>query len=131
MNISSLSSASGLRSALIRGEEALGFRKSDAQDLEAHDFSALLTDKSEVSEEAKARDLELKEKFQDFVAGTFYKEMLKSMRNTQNKPAYFHGGQAEDIFQSQMDDLVTQDLARKHGDKIAGPLYTVYTHGRK
>ena len=41
------------------------------------------------------RELEVREKFQDFTAGTFYKTMLKALRSAQQKPAYFHGGQAE------------------------------------
>ena len=137
MNISMLSGASNFKTAMLRGEAALSSEQPNGLDVGGRDFSKLLNaigegpEKAEVSEAAKAREAELREKFQDFVAGTFYKEMLKSLRNTQKKPAYFHGGQAEDIFQSRMDDQVTQDLARKHGDQIAGPLYTVYARGRK
>ena len=38
---------------------------------------------------------ELREKFTQFVGETFYGQMIKSMRSTVGKPAYFHGGQAE------------------------------------
>ena len=77
-----------------------------------------------------ADELELREKFQDFVSGTFYKQMLKSMRSSQKKPAYFHGGQAEDIFQSQLDEMVTDDFARNHGDTFANNLYDIYQKQR-
>ena len=36
--------------------------------------------------------------------------MLKAMRSTVDKPAYFHGGQAEEVFRSQLD----QHLADRH-----------------
>lgn len=71
-------------------------------------------------------ELQVKEKFQDFVAGTFYKMMLKEMRKMHDKPAYLHGGQAEDIFQGQLDQQVAEDLAHKHGDALVGPLYDAF-----
>jgi Rod binding domain-containing protein len=68
----------------------------------------------------------LKEKFQDFVAGTFYTQMLKALHSTHGKAAYFHGGQAEEIFQSQMDQQVAENLARNHGEAFADQLFTVF-----
>lgn len=64
--------------------------------------------------------------FNDFVAGTFYKQMIKSLRSGLGKPAYFHGGQAEEIFQSQMDQKVAEDLAAKHGAAFSGPLFDAF-----
>jgi hypothetical protein len=46
---------------------------------------------------------ELKEAFTDFVGQTFFGELVKQMRATLHKPAFFHGGMGEDIFQSQLD----------------------------
>eukprot|EP00913_Durusdinium_trenchii_P013352 g12533.t1 len=69
---------------------------------------------------------ELRDAFQKFVAGTFYKQMMKSMRKMHDKPAYFHGGQAEEMFQSQMDQYVTEDLAAKHGAALSEPLFDVF-----
>lgn len=65
--------------------------------------------------------------FQKFVAGTFYKEMMKSMHKMHDKPAYFHGGQAEEMFQSQMDQHVAEDLAAKHGQALVEPLFNVFS----
>lgn len=53
----------------------------------------------------------LKSTFQDFAAGTFYKEMLKSLRKMHNKPAYMYGGHAEEVFQGQMDQQVAETFA--------------------
>ena len=71
---------------------------------------------------------ELKQTFQDFVAGTFYRQMLSSLHDGQDKPAYFHGGQAEDIFQSEMDSRIADDLARRDGASFAKPLYAQFAH---
>lgn len=70
--------------------------------------------------------LTTREAFQDFVAGTFYGQMLKALRSTQSKPAYFHGGSAEDIFQGQFDQQIAGDLARHHGGSFAGPLFNSF-----
>jgi len=75
-----------------------------------------------------ASQLEVREKFQDFVAGTFFKQMLKALRSTQDQPAYLHGGQAEQVFQAQMDEQIAEQLAREHGGAIAGPLFNVFSH---
>ena len=52
--------------------------------------------------------------------------MLKALRQTQGQPAYFHGGQAEQIFQSQLDQQVAEDLARDHGAAFAEPLFSSF-----
>ena len=74
------------------------------------------------------KQLELRQTFQDFVAGTFFKQMLKSLRRTHDKPAYFHGGRAEQVFQSQLDQQVAEDLARDRGAAFSDSLFTVFTH---
>lgn len=71
-------------------------------------------------------NLTAREAFQDFVAGTFYQQMLKSLHATHGKPAYFHGGQAEEMFQSQMDQQVASDLAKSHGSVLSDKLYEVF-----
>lgn len=73
-----------------------------------------------------AEELEVRETFQQAIGGTFFRQMLKALRSTQGKPAYFHGGQAEDIFQSRLDDEIADDMARRQGDAFAGPLFAAY-----
>ena len=43
----------------------------------------------------------LRKAFDEFVGETFYGQMLKEMRKSQGKVAYFGGGQAEEIFTQQ------------------------------
>ena len=49
--------------------------------------------------------------------------MLKSMRSTQDKPAYFHGGQAEEIFRGQLDQTLAQEMTKTSADKLADPMF--------
>jgi len=72
------------------------------------------------------QELQVREKFQEFVAGTFYKKMLAALRSGQGKPAYFHGGQMEEVFQQHLDDRLANNMAQQHGDQFAGPLFDAY-----
>ncbi len=68
-------------------------------------------------------ELTEREAFQSAVAGTFFKMMLKSLHKMHDKPAYFHGGQAEEAFQNQMNELLAEDFARTHGAPLVDSLY--------
>jgi hypothetical protein len=48
------------------------------------------------------------------------------MRSTQQEPAYFHGGQAEKIFQGQLDQILTEELSNASADKFAKPMYDLF-----
>jgi len=69
----------------------------------------------------KARDL--KQAFTQFVGETFYGEMFKAMRSGAGEPAYFHGGMAEEQFQSRLDQQRSQDLAASEGNRFAEGLF--------
>jgi len=64
--------------------------------------------------------------FQAFVAGTCYCEMLKSLHAMHDKPAYLHGGQAEELFQSQLDQVIAGQMAKEHGAALVGPLFEAF-----
>ncbi len=69
----------------------------------------------------KARDL--KKAFSQFVGETFYGEMFKAMRQSAGEPAYFHGGMAEEQFQSRLDQQRSQDLAASEGNPFAEGMF--------
>jgi Rod binding domain-containing protein len=69
----------------------------------------------------KARDL--KKAFSQFVGETFYGEMLKAMRQSAGEPAYFHGGMAEEQFQSRLDMQRAQDLAGSENNAFAEGMF--------
>ena len=66
---------------------------------------------------------ETQQAFRDFVGQTFFGQMLKSLRSTQGKPAYFHGGQAEEIFRSQLDQTLAERMTEASADQIADPMF--------
>jgi hypothetical protein len=66
---------------------------------------------------------ELREAFNDFVGQSFFGELLKQMRATVDKPAYFHGGLGEDIFQAQMDQIVVERISDASGPTFSDPMY--------
>jgi Rod binding domain-containing protein len=75
------------------------------------------------SVEKSSQDLTTREAFQDFVAGTFFQQMLKALRSTENELPYIGGGQAEKVFRSQLDQFVSEDLAKTHGAPLVDELY--------
>ena len=66
---------------------------------------------------------ELQEKYQSAVAGTMFKELLKSLRSGTGKVAYLDGGMTEDIFRDRLDDQLSEILATTHGEAFAKPFF--------
>jgi Rod binding domain-containing protein len=66
---------------------------------------------------------ELQNAFQDFVGKSFYGEMLKSMRSTVGEPAYFHGGNAEKIFQQQLDHQIGDEMSKSNGGELSAAMF--------
>jgi Rod binding domain-containing protein len=81
--------------------------------------------------DAEAKDEKLRAAFEDFVGQTLFGQTLKSMRKTQHKPAYFHGGRGEEIFQQQLDQVLAEKLSRASAEKLAGPMYELFTMSRR
>ena len=68
--------------------------------------------------------------FTEFVGNTFFTQLVSSMRKTVDKSAYFHGGRAETVFQSQLDERLVDSMTRATADSIAGPMYELFALGR-
>ncbi|MEX0641828.1 MAG: rod-binding protein [Pirellulales bacterium] len=66
---------------------------------------------------------ELRETFTQFVGEAFYGQMFKAMRSTVGKPAYFHGGRAEEVFQGQLDQTMSEQLTKTTASKFAEPMF--------
>jgi Rod binding domain-containing protein len=81
--------------------------------------------------DAQSKDQALRSAFEDFVGQTLFGETLKSMRKAQRKPAYFHGGRGEEIFQQQLDQVLAEKLSHASADKLAGPMYELFTMNRR
>src|SRR5437588_13112641 len=66
---------------------------------------------------------DLHEKFTQFVGQAFFGQMLKAMRSTVGKPAYFYGGRAEEVFQGQLDQTMAEHLTKASASKFAEPMF--------
>ena len=82
-------------------------------------------------DQAEADKPELRKAFEDFVGQTFYSQMLSSMRKTVSKPAYFHGGQAEEIFRGQLDQVLAEKLSDSTAENFARPMYELFSLNRR
>lgn len=74
---------------------------------------------------------ELEKRFNQFVAGSFFKSLLEAMRKTVGKNPLIHGGRAEEIFQAQLDSTITERLADRGGTDFSKKLFDqfVLIHG--
>lgn len=61
--------------------------------------------------------------FTTFVGQTFFGQLLGAMRSSLGKPAYFHGGQAEEIFQKQLDQVLAEKMTVQSAEKFAQPMF--------
>ena len=66
---------------------------------------------------------EVRDTFAQFVGQSFFGQMIKAMRQTQGKPAYFHGGRAEEVFQSQLDQQLAEQMTKVTADQLADPMF--------
>jgi Rod binding domain-containing protein len=70
-----------------------------------------------------AEQNELRERFTQFVGEAFFGQMIKAMRSTVGKPAYFHGGRAEEVFQGQLDQKLAEHLTEASAARFAEPMF--------
>ena len=66
---------------------------------------------------------ELRETFTQFVGEVFFGQMIKAMRATTGKPAYFHGGRGEEVFQGQLDQQLAEHLTEASAARFAEPMF--------
>lgn len=74
---------------------------------------------------------QLREAFDGFVGEVFFSQMLKAMRKTVGKPAYFHGGRAEEIFTQQLDQVLAEKLSKTTAEQFSGPMFELFTMRRQ
>jgi len=94
-----------------------------AQSLSQEQSGASLT--QEVNAEGNQGET-LREAFHEFVGQTFFAELIKSYRSTQQPSEYFHGGRAEEIFQGQLDQVLTEALSDRTAHTIADPMFDLF-----
>jgi Rod binding domain-containing protein len=74
---------------------------------------------------------ELRQAFDSFVGETFFGQMIKEMRKSVGKSAYFNGGRAEEIYQEQLDQALAKNISHASADQFTGPMFELFTMQRK
>jgi hypothetical protein len=82
------------------------------------------------SQIAPAGDAKTREAFDSSIGEMFFKQLLGALRQTQGKPAYFHGGQAEEMFKSQLDQTIAQQMTKTHARDFTDALYERFALGQ-
>jgi len=72
---------------------------------------------------ADAQDKQFRELLHQFIGQTLIGQMLKSMRTTQEKNPYFHGGHAEEMYQSLLDMELTDQMTKATSRTLSEPMY--------
>ncbi len=67
--------------------------------------------------------LELRDTFSSTFGTMLFGQMMKAMRSTVGEPAYFHGGQAEEMFRGQLDQLLSEKMADASGERFVKPMF--------
>jgi len=75
-------------------------------------------------------DKELRETFDTFVGEAFFGQMLSSMRKTVGKPAYFHGGRAEEMFTERLDQVLSEEITKSSAAQVAEPMFELFMLNR-
>ena len=79
--------------------------------------------KPEMEPAVDDNEKQFREVLHQFIGQTLFGQMLKSMRSTQEKNPYFHGGQSEEIYQSLLDMELTDQLTKSSSRTISEPMY--------
>jgi len=80
---------------------------------------------------AEGEPSELRTAFDSFVGEVFYGQMLKAMRETTGKPAYFHGGRGEEVFREQLDQTLAQEMTEAGAHTFTGPMFELFSQNRR
>ena len=81
---------------------------------------------SQLQRAEQGQRAELRDVFNQFVGETFYGQMLKAMRQTVREPAYFHGGRAEEVFQSQLDQVLAEKMSETSAATFTDPMFELF-----
>jgi flagellar protein FlgJ len=79
----------------------------------------------------EAEEGDLRTAFLSFAGQTLFGQLLKAMRKTVGKPAYFHGGRTEEIFQQQLDQVLAEKISNASADKFGGPMFELFAMKRR
>ncbi len=76
-------------------------------------------------------DPALRQAFNSFVGQAFFSQLLAALRKSVPGPTYFDGGRTEQVFRAQLDQVLAEKMAENSGDQLAGPMFELFTLGRR
>ena len=73
-----------------------------------------------------ASQSQVREKFDAFVGQSFYGQLLHEMHKTVAKTPYFNGGQAEEAFQGQLDQVLSEKMSQANASQFTGKMFDLF-----
>jgi len=111
-------------SALKKRDELDEYQRSDGTTATRFDATQPpATELPKKESHADANEKQFRELLHQFIGQTLFGQMLKSMRATQEKNPFFHGGQAEEIYQSLLDMELTDQMTKTTSKTLSEPMY--------
>lgn len=89
-----------------------------------------VADKAAEDANSKQDQKELRGAFDAFVGKVFYGQLLAEMRKSVGKPAYFHGGRGEEVFQAQLDQVLGERMAQSNASQFSDAMFQLFTQSR-
>ncbi|RMF86943.1 MAG: hypothetical protein D6741_21235 [Planctomycetota bacterium] len=120
-------SRSTIDQATFAANQATAARGSQFAEL----LESKMTEPSSSDAVAETDDEELRDAFRSFVGQTLFGMMLKEMRKSVHKTPYFHGGQAEEIFQQHLDMTLAEKMADAAADRFSDPMFELFELRRR
>lgn len=62
------------------------------------------------------------------VGSTFYGRLLSELRSSGLKGEYGHGGRGEEVFQAQLDEILSERMGESRGFNLAEAIYNQYAN---
>ncbi len=123
MNIGSISSLSAASLAESRANQSLA-----AKQRLVNEYLATEQPTGSPGTGAGAADQsQVRDKFDAFVGQTFYGQMLHEMHKTVGKAHYFNGGRAEEAFQGQLDQVLSEKMSEANAHQFTGPMFDLFS----
>ncbi|MDR2644148.1 MAG: rod-binding protein [Planctomycetaceae bacterium] len=94
-------------------------------------FNEAVSPSTKVKIQKLEDEREFRELFHKFIGQVLFGQMLKSMRATQQKNPYFHGGRAEEIFQDELDNKLVEQLTGSTTKNLSEPMYNQFKRQQK
>ncbi len=131
MNVSAIGRSRGLPAALPAGQAGARLSSSTAAGPPSSPAELQSLAQGAGPASPSPEDGKLRETFDSVIGQTLFGQMLRSMRKTVRKPAYFHGGRAEEVFQQQLDQVLAEKISQASASRFTEPMYDLFTLSRK